>query len=226
MTRAVDSRQLRVETGADVRSRVGIPQLSTLNSQRSRGFTFIELMVVIAIVALMLSFTMLRIDGVIPGERLGAAARQLGSNVGFVRSKAVATGQAYAVRYDLAKHRYMVLSPPSPEDVEAGVHRPTDLVPTLWERLPDGVIIADVQLGQRTRTEGQVQVAFTPLGTCTPHAIRLRLAEENDTAREQRWMTVMVNPLTGLVDILPENAKLDLFADEADFGGGLSGGGF
>lgn len=193
---------------------------------RCGGFTFIELMVVIAIVALMLGFVVLRIDGLIPGERLGAAARQLGSNVGFVRSKAVANGQTYAVRYDLSKHRYMILSPPSPEDIEAGVHRPTDLVPTLWERLPDGVVIADVQLGKRTRTDGQVQVVFTPLGTCTPHAVRLRLAEESEMAGEQRWMTVMVNPLTGLVDILPENAKLDLFADETDFGGGLSGGGF
>lgn len=189
-----------------------------------RGFSFIELLAVLAIMGLILGFVVLRLDGMIPSSRLAAAARQLGSTAGLARGQAVSSGRLHAVKYDLDKQRYTVCTPPHPDDVESGKYKPTDLVPLVWERLPQDVQMVDLQVGPRkTVSDGIVTMHFTELGTVSPHAIHIRLKEDGS---EPKWMTVVVNPLTGLVDILPEHAKMDLFADENEFSGGLSGGGF
>jgi prepilin-type N-terminal cleavage/methylation domain-containing protein len=191
----------------------------TLQRRRSRGFSFVELLAVVTIMGLILGFLVLRIDHLIPSSRISAAARKLGSTNGLARAQAVATGVRHAVSYDLTRQRYAVLTPPHPEDIEEGRSKPDELYPLTWYPLPKGVKILNVQLGDTTVSSGSVRVLFSPLGTVTPHAIQLQ-------GQEDQEMTVVVNPLTGLVEIEPGLHKLDLFADESDFGGGLSGGGF
>jgi len=184
-----------------------------------RGFSFVELLAVVTIMGLMLGFVVLRIDHLVPSSRISAAARKLGSTNGLARAQAVATGVRHAITYDLTRQRYAVLIPPHPEEVEEGRAKPDELYPLTWHLMPDGVKMLNVQLGDSTVSSGSVRVMFSALGTVTPHAIQLEGQEKN-------VMTMVVNPLTGLVELHPELKKLDLFADENDFSGGLSGGGF
>ena len=94
-----------------------------------------------------------------------------------------------------------------------------ELVPLSWESLPSGVEFLDVEMGDRTVSHGVLTVRFSPLGTATAHAVHLKGAGEDR-------MTVTVNPLTGLVAIVPKVQNLDLFADESEFAGSLSKSGF
>lgn len=185
----------------------------------SRGFTFIELMVVVAIMGLLLGFVVLRLDDMVPSSRLSAAARQVASHVGMARGEAVAAGKVHAIAYDLTRQQYAVLTPPDPEEVEAGRYKADELLPLEWETLPSGVTLVDVDLGDRALSSGLLTLRFTPLGTATPHAVHLKNVDGGE-------MTVVVNPLTGLVDIEPGITNLSLFAEAHEFGGGLSGSDF
>ena len=188
-------------------------------SSRRRGFTFIELMVVVAIMGMILGFVVLRLDDMVPASRLRAAARQGAAHVGMARSEAVAGGKIHAIAYDLTRQQYDVLTPPDPEEVEAGRYKADELLPLDWETLPSGVALVDVDLGDRAVSSGILTLRFTALGTATPHAVHLK----NSDGAE---MTVIVNPLTGLVDIETGITNLSLFAEAHEFGGGLSGSDF
>lgn len=185
----------------------------------ARGFSFIELMVVIALIGLTLAFVVLKVDNLIPSSRMSAAARKIGSTNGLARAQAVATGLRHALTYDLTRQRFAVLIPPHPEDIDEGRAKPDELFPLTWHPLPDGVKLLNVQLGDATVSSGSVRVLFSPLGTVTPHALQLQ-------GQENQEMTVTVNPLTGLVEIEPGLHELDLFAKEHEFGGGLGGSDF
>ncbi|MHC5021643.1 MAG: pilus assembly FimT family protein, partial [Planctomycetota bacterium] len=187
--------------------------------RHQRGFSFIELLAVIAIMSLILGFVVLKIDHLIPSERISAAARKIGSTNGLARAQAVATGTRHALTYDLNRQRYAVLIPPHPEEIEEGRAKRDDLFPLTWHPLPEGVKILNVQLGDSVVSSGSVRVIFSPLGTATPHAVQLQ-------GQDDAELTVVINPLTGLIEIEEGLQELDLFADPSDFSGGLSGGGF
>jgi len=75
---------------------------------RSRGFTLLELLVVLAIIALILAVTPPLITAAIPGAELKASARQVAAGLRLAREEAIRTGRDVAFTLDLETHSFEV----------------------------------------------------------------------------------------------------------------------
>ncbi len=67
---------------------------SRLLRHRNRGFTLIELMVVMGLIALIMSFAAYAINKQLPGQQLRSSAKELAAELRFTKSQAMVTGEA------------------------------------------------------------------------------------------------------------------------------------
>jgi prepilin-type N-terminal cleavage/methylation domain-containing protein len=147
------------------------------------GFTLIELMAVVLILGLMLTFVTVRLDSVTAASRLSASARETGAAVGVAFSSAVASGKAKSLNFDLETGEVWVGD---------GLDAPRESAQVL-RRLYEGVEITDVQVGSTVFEErGVLSLEISPLGIGTDALVHLK----GETGAE---MTVEVRPLTGTV---------------------------
>ncbi|MHC5036543.1 MAG: prepilin-type N-terminal cleavage/methylation domain-containing protein [Planctomycetota bacterium] len=147
------------------------------------GFTLVELVAVVVILGLMLTFVTLRLDGLTATSRLRASAREVGALIGVAFSSAVSSGSTRSLCFDMETGEYWVgrrLDAPREE---------AESLQTLYE----DVEIRDIQIGQQLYEErGVLSMEISPLGIGTDALIHLR----SETGEE---MTLEVRPLTGTV---------------------------
>ena len=77
----------------------------------ARGFTLIEISVVVVIFALMFTTATVSLDSYLPNSRSESAARELLSTIDLARTSAVANGREYQVEFDLERRRYRIVTP-------------------------------------------------------------------------------------------------------------------
>ena len=75
----------------------------------ARGFTLIELMMVMAVLALMLVLISPTFSTALPGVSLKAAARTLAGGLRHARSRAIALNQEVALAIDVESRRYAIV---------------------------------------------------------------------------------------------------------------------
>jgi general secretion pathway protein H len=75
---------------------------------RARGFTLLELLVVMVIVALLVALVPPLFSGAVPGARLKGAARDLAVELRYARSHAITRNQDMEVRLNLEPPAYAV----------------------------------------------------------------------------------------------------------------------
>lgn len=75
------------------------------------GFSLIELMVVLAVIALILQFVMANLGYMVPQTRLDSEAKQLLARLDFLRSEARIQGKRYTLELDLSKARWRMVIP-------------------------------------------------------------------------------------------------------------------
>ena len=166
-------------------------------SRQSAGFTMVELMIVVAIIAMMTTVVGVSVDALLPGERLNASIRNLASELRNIRTQAISRGMEFRLTYDLDNQRYCWSTPFS---IEGGVLRQErdeewesdDRVYFPWVKLAEGVEFEQVWIAGETYSGGEVYVVFDPVGTATDHSIVLAQPQF-----ESRF-TIEVMPLTGL----------------------------
>jgi prepilin-type N-terminal cleavage/methylation domain-containing protein len=187
--------------------------MTTPRNNPCAGYTLMELLAVIAILGLLLTVAVTRIDFLIPKYRVRAAGRELGAYLQHIKGRAVAEGRPLYVCYDIPARKYWVMAPfpIPPEELEAlgllvpGVAAPGEPIPpmppgpppmrygeALVTELPDGVVFTDVAVGTETMT-GFVTIEVTPFGSTRTHHVHL--ADED----KERQTTVKFNGLTGNV---------------------------
>jgi prepilin-type N-terminal cleavage/methylation domain-containing protein len=81
----------------------------------ARGFTLIELMIVLVIIGVVIAFVGPRVTGGLMGLHVRTAALQTAAMLRYARSKALNTGCAYHVIFDGIKRRVILLQA-APED--------------------------------------------------------------------------------------------------------------
>lgn len=73
---------------------------------RQRGFSLIELVVVLVLVATLAGLGAAVIGGALPGQQLRNAARSLAVELRYTRARAIATGQEQVFSLDVAAKRW------------------------------------------------------------------------------------------------------------------------
>ncbi len=151
--------------------------------RRARGFTLIEMMVVLLIIALGVSLAVPMIEGGFEAREVRRAARQIASTMHHCRGEAVALGAPQALVIDPLRN---------------GVYT-SDW--GRWAILTDRAIIERVEGGQ-VSSEGTVQIFFFPNGSTSGGSVVI--ASRRDRTRNR--LHVLLDPLVGTVRV--EDATL------------------
>jgi prepilin-type N-terminal cleavage/methylation domain-containing protein len=168
------------------------------DNKKKRGFTLIELIVVVAIVGAILGLVTTRLDFLSPRSRLSAGARAIASSVILAYNRAVVLGKPVLIQHYLAKGYHRLVMPPT----EAG-QQPQPLSPM---DLPKGVhydaLFTASGRKYAPETDAIVEISISPLGTIVGHVIHL----SNEKGAK---LTLEVNPITGLVQIKEGHRPLE-----------------
>ena len=149
-----------------------------MSPRRSAGYTLLELMVVLVIVALGSMLVVPMVEGGWEAREVRRAARQIASTMHYCRGEAVALGQPQELVID---------------GVENSIHT------TGWDRwavLTDRAVIEDVRGGQAFG-DGVVQILFYPNGSTSGAEV---IVAGRQNRRELR-LSVALDPLLGTVHV-------------------------
>lgn len=158
------------------------------NLIRAKGFTLIELCVVLFLIGLFSALLIPRLDRFGQGE-LDASARRLRGTIRFIFNEAALTGREHRLTYDLERGTYRAtILRPGGELVELQG-------PGREARLPAGVRFQDLTLrGRGTFSTGEITMRVHPTGWLEETVIHLQ-----DESGAQR--TLRLAPLSGIADI-------------------------
>jgi prepilin-type N-terminal cleavage/methylation domain-containing protein len=186
-----------------------------------RGFTLIELIVVVLILTLMTGLAVTKLDLLVPKYRLRAATRETAAVLKQARSRAAAIGRDVYVRIHLSEGRYEMLVPFEKEtQFVLPPDTPPELIPppefqyesVFQSELPDKVQFVNVILGtesDQTITSGNAQIRISPFGASDHVIVNFRL-EERDAA-------IRLNGLTGIISFFEEaKSASELLEDHGD----------
>ncbi len=173
-----------------VRTKVGFKRGSFASKQ---GFTLIELIIVLVIIGLIFGIALPNLENLSPEYSLRSAAREIGSQLEFIRSQCVIDRRKCGIQYDLENNFYRPVFPPPEDEVDL----PLDQWP-LGEpiELPPFVRFKAVKLADDFYVEnGTIDVIMDPLGAAGNHIVVLD-TEEGFT------ISVKFNALIGSVDFV------------------------
>lgn len=143
-------------------------------SKRARGFSLLEMLLVVALIAAVGVLTATSLTGGMEGARLRSAAKQVAAQLRFTRAQAIATGQPQRFTIDPATHTWTAPKQRSGE---------------IPEQL--GIVFTGAREVQPTRGVGAI--VFFSDGASTGGRVQL-------TARRAAW-NVDVKWLTGEVSV-------------------------
>ena len=176
------------------------------SGERARGFTFVELMVVLAILAFAFAYGVIHLDGATGAARLSASARQVGTTIEFLRGHAIQANRDLELHIDLDHNRWRMVLPPRPSEREADRREQEDVLYTEDVMLPESVDFDAILLDATdARTTGEIVITFSPLGEIVPNGFLIRLASEEvrSSNEEDAFFSIEVNGLTGEISYLP-----------------------
>lgn len=159
---------------------------------RSRGFTLIELMVVLVIIGLTTGVALVSWEAMFPNQRFNAAVRKMSDVLHSRRSEAIARNHEFQIHYNIDADAYRVRTPYRPGGGFSDSEEPEDHVWVDETNLgAEGISILQVTIDDVTYTDGSVYVRFDPLGASSYHSVVLR------QELFERDFTIESMPLTG-----------------------------
>lgn len=159
----------------------------------NKGYTLIELAVVVFIIGIMLTFAAPRVRDMLWEDNLKKAARQFTAAAKELRHEAVREQVDYILHFDLNKGefwRYSADMTPEKRD---------EMKKSAWH-LEGGVKITDMyHIGGNKQSDGEIRVRFFKKGYCQPTVIHLSSGDNSST--------VVINPF--LEDVTVHNSYID-----------------
>ncbi|MCX7703888.1 MAG: GspH/FimT family pseudopilin [Planctomycetota bacterium] len=149
--------------------------------KRLNGFTLIELMAVILIIALATGIVVTNLDYFSPKYSLRAEARMISGNFEYARSSAIRQNKTFSLVYDLDENSYSVLLPAETDEEGRILEEERKTAGGSSVKLKYGVKLAAVIMpdGNKT-TSGTVQVDISPFGETGSHIVVLKRADDDE----------------------------------------------
>jgi general secretion pathway protein H len=141
------------------------------------GYTLLELLIVMAILAMMAGMTLTRLPGIRDGPRFEAAVRDIGNMLRLARSTALADGRAVAFWIDVDRKQY---------GIEGGPQKAVAL---------DQAVLTVYSASEERMRANEARILFFPDGSATGGVIEI--------ATGSRHASLNIDWLTGNVDPRP-----------------------
>ncbi len=166
----------------------------------NRGYTLIELSVVVLLIGMMLLIAVPRVQDTLLGDDLKAVTRRLISSARELRNESVREQTDYILHIDLANPAFWVY----PADTTA--EKRLELRKGAFQ-FPEGVRIADVrQADEGKRTEGEALIHFFRRGYVEPTVVHL--------AKDDRVFTLVFNPFLQVMTVYEKYVDFSFNRDE------------
>ena len=183
---------------------------------RGAGFTFIELMVVIAILAILASIVVVNLDGISAPTKVRGAAREFGNEVLQLKEISSLHGRDLSLEIDMENQRWRIIDRPSVTDVPDARDREDKTFYGDWNIPPQGVRIIDVAFSATDIDRGgTTMVTFHGDGELDPSGFVVFVNHES--LPEDEGMSVEVSGLTGLVAYHDGHFKAEEIRKAEDF---------
>lgn len=180
---------------------------------RKRGFTLIEIMVTMTVIATILVIVTVRAEHLSPKYALRAAAREVGGAIDLARGTAAGRGVRTAIEYDVDAGRYQLWG--EGRDDSGNKVRgdgPWGLTKIgACRTLPRGVRFRGVYAhakGQSPQSKGVMRVRFDPLSIEGSHIVYL------ESEHTQKQISVKFNALLGSSDYVDGTAEFEAAPDQ------------
>jgi len=160
-------------------------KISTAGKLNDRGFTLIELTVVVFLIGLMLLITVPRVRDAMLTDGLKSTVNYLTNTARELRSDAVRNQVNYVLHLDLDNHMIWTyradMTPETRKEMKDKSYR-----------LPEEVTIQDICCyGKDKITDGETTVTFFKKGYVQPTVLHL--------AREDRYFTLIISPFLSTI---------------------------
>ncbi len=169
---------------------------STTGKPIDRGFTLIELIVVMAVIGLILALAAPTTRDALTVDALKKASRQIIGLERQLRVEAVRDQVDCVLVFDIPRASYFVATSEMTPEKRLEVEKQA-------KKLPDGVSIRDIVSSRNEKkTDGKVRIRFGKNGTSPPLVIHL--------AEGDKQMTLVVNPFLGVTAVYPRYAEVSV----------------
>lgn len=210
------------------------PVTAATSRRKQRGFTLIELMVVVTILGIGAGWSIVAFSGVTAEQELATAVREMVGSYRELRAFAVKERRDCHLEFDIANGEWRALIYPARDRMGRFVLIPRDGEPELldadlveeqierrpWKRLSSDVIIKDIQAPGPTGNEAfneEYWLQFRADGTIPPHIIHFSTADgELELSLIVAEITGQVTVKRGYIDFYsPQEEEFEMLGGEA-----------
>ena len=175
-----------------------ILKTGTLKKIDNKGFTFIEISVVLILIGMMLLFALPRFNQFLSQGDLDGAARRLSTVIRHVKSESALAKRKYYLNYDIEQSRYFITF-----ETESGDIKEDHSSLGRSIKLPSGVHFKDINTPREgTVTEGVPYTVFFARGLIEMTVIHLE-------SKKGKLLTLIIKPLIGGVRIYDKYLEIE-----------------
>jgi prepilin-type N-terminal cleavage/methylation domain-containing protein len=178
--------------------------MSYIFKDNKKGFTLLELMFVVVIMAVAITLTVAKVDFLIPKYRLRGALREIASTVRLARVKATSIAMDLYIQYDLSNNEYWLLVPGKEEET-------IRYEKLLKKRLPTGISFKNVIVTDKTgESSGISTIKVSPFGIRGSHIVNL-------IDKDGRIGALKINGFTGSATFYNEEKEPDELLEDPEY---------
>lgn len=147
-------------------------------TQRSAGFTLIEVLVVVALAGMLMAVVVPNLGMLVPSARLRGSGVQIQRNVDMLRSESRIQGKRIAIEFDLDKNRWRAVYPPEQQlTLDQDISTLEEKFDN-WQDLEDDVVYAGIEAGNNLVTRSVYRLVFDEFGFTADQVINLKLKSD------------------------------------------------